>query len=53
MAPKTMPADKFRERLEGLSGATPDDLRLPSLEANRLKGHAVLFRVLEVPDDAS
>jgi len=31
MATKKTPADRFRERLDGLSDAIPEDLRLPSL----------------------
>src|SRR5438094_9197947 len=46
MARKKTPADKFRERLDGLSDAIPEDLRLPSLEANRLEGYAYLFRIV-------
>lgn len=46
MATKKTPADKFRERLDGLSAAIPEDLRLPSLEANRLEGYAYLFRIV-------
>jgi hypothetical protein len=34
MAARKTPADKFRERLDGLSAAIPEDLHLPSLEAN-------------------
>jgi hypothetical protein len=45
MARKT-PADKFRARLEDLSRAIPEDLRLPSLEKNRLEGYAYLFRLV-------
>ncbi len=46
MARKKTPADTFRERLDGLSHAITDDLRLPSLEENRLEGYAYLFRVV-------
>src|SRR6516164_5087860 len=46
MAAKKTPADKFREQLERLSDAIPDDLRLPSLEENRLEGFAYLFRLV-------
>jgi hypothetical protein len=46
MAAKKTPADKFRERLGNLSAAIPDDLRLPSLEENRLEGYAYLFRIV-------
>src|SRR2546430_14264198 len=40
------PADRFRERLDRLSRAIADDLRLPSLEQNRLEGYAYLFRLV-------
>ena len=43
MATNKTPADKVRARLNGLSDAIPEDLRLPSLEANRLEGYAYLF----------
>ncbi|MCI0457765.1 MAG: hypothetical protein L0Z62_12410 [Gemmataceae bacterium] len=46
MAAKKTPADRFREQLAGLSAAMTDDLRLPSLEANRLEGYAYLFRLV-------
>jgi hypothetical protein len=46
MATKKTPVDKFRERLDGLSGSIPEDLRLPSLADNRLEGYAYLFRVV-------
>src|SRR5262249_6651875 len=46
MATKKSLADKFRERLDGLSAAIPEDLRLPSLEESRLEGYAYLFRVV-------
>ena len=46
MATKKTPADKFRERLGGLSHAVPEDLRLPSLEEIRLEGYAYLFRLV-------
>jgi len=46
MARKKTPADHFRERLDSLSNAIADDLRLPSLEENRLEGYAYLFRVV-------
>jgi len=46
MATKKTPADRFRERLDDLSDAIPDDLRLPSLEENRLEGYAYLFRLV-------
>jgi hypothetical protein len=46
MAAKKTPADKLRERLDELSDAIPDNLRLPSLEENRLEGYAYLFRIV-------
>jgi hypothetical protein len=46
MARKKTPADNFRERLDDLSDAITDELRLPSLEENRLEGYAYLFRVV-------
>ena len=46
MGKKKTPADTFRERLDGLSDAIPQDLRLPSLEENRLEGYAYLFRLV-------
>ncbi|HZW32471.1 MAG TPA: hypothetical protein VFF52_17285 [Isosphaeraceae bacterium] len=46
MARKKTPTDNFRERLDGLSKAITDDLRLPSLEENRLEGYAYLFRLV-------
>src|SRR5260370_18284323 len=46
MATRKRPTDKFRERLGGLSHAVPEDLRLPSLEENRLEGYAYLFRIV-------
>jgi hypothetical protein len=46
MARRKTPADNFHERLDGLSRAITDDLRLPSLEANRLEGYAYLFRLV-------
>jgi hypothetical protein len=46
MARKKTPADNFRERLDSLSNAIPTDLRLPSLEENRLEGYAYLFRLV-------
>src|SRR6516164_7229735 len=46
MAAKKTLAERFRERLEGLSRAIPEDLRLPSLEENRLEGYAYLFRLV-------
>src|SRR6516225_11620944 len=46
MGKKKTPADTFRERLDGLSDASPQGLRLPSLEENRLEGYAYLFRLV-------
>ena len=46
MAAKKTPADKLREQRDSLSAAVPDDLRLPSLEENRLEGYAYLFRIV-------
>jgi hypothetical protein len=46
MARKKTPADNFRKRLDDLSNAITDDLRLPSLEENRLAGYAYLFRLV-------
>src|SRR5262249_10584811 len=46
MATKKTPVDRFRKRLDGLSHSIPDDLRLPSLEENRLEGYAYLFRLV-------
>ena len=46
MATRKTPADRFRERLDDLSDAIPDDLLLPSLEENRLEGYAYLFRLV-------
>src|SRR6266404_4105771 len=46
MAAKKTPADRFRERLGGLSNAIAEDLRLPSLEENRLEGYAYLYRLV-------
>ena len=45
-AKQKTPVDRFRERLDGLSAAIADDLRLPSLEENRLEGYAYLFRLV-------
>jgi hypothetical protein len=44
MATRKTLAERFRERLEGLSTAIPEELRLPSLLENRLEGYAYLFR---------
>jgi hypothetical protein len=46
MATKKTAAGKLRERLDNLSDAIPEDLRLPSLEENRLEGYAYLFRLV-------
>jgi hypothetical protein len=46
MARKKTPAENFRERLHGLDHAIREDLRLPSLERNRLEGYAYLFRLV-------
>jgi hypothetical protein len=46
MATKKTSADRFRARLEELSNAIPEDLRLSSLEENRLEGYAYLFRLV-------
>jgi hypothetical protein len=46
MATKKTPADRFRQRLDGLSDAVGEDLCLPSLEENRLEGYAYLFRLV-------
>jgi hypothetical protein len=46
MATRKTPAERIRGRLGRLSQAIPEDLRLPSLEANRLEGYAYLFRLV-------
>ncbi len=46
MPPRKTPADKIRERLESLSRSIPVNLRLPSLEENRLEGYAYFFRIV-------
>jgi hypothetical protein len=46
MATRKTPADRFRERLDELSQSIPQDLRLSSLEDNRLEGYAYLFRIV-------
>src|SRR5262249_27591590 len=46
MATKKTPADRFRERLDRLSDAIPEDLRLPSLAEGRLEGYAYFFRLV-------
>ena len=46
MAKKKTPADRFRQRLNVLSDAIPENLGLPSLEENRLEGYAYLYRLV-------
>lgn len=46
MPARKTPADRFREQLDRLSLAIPENLRLPSLEENRLEGFAYLFRIV-------
>lgn len=46
MAKKRTPVDNFRDRLNRLSASISEDLRLPSLEENRLEGYAYLFRLV-------
>ena len=46
MPKRKTPAEKFRERLEILSRTIPTNLRLPSLEENRLEGYAYFFRIV-------
>jgi len=46
MAARKSRAEKFREQVDNLSNAIQDDLRLPSLEENRLEGYANLFRIV-------
>jgi hypothetical protein len=46
MATKKTPADKFRVQLEALSHSVAENLRLPSLEDNRLEGYAYSFRIV-------
>lgn len=46
MAKKRTPFEAFRQRLEQLSASIPEDLRLPSLGANRLEGFAYQFRIV-------
>jgi hypothetical protein len=46
MATRKTPADRFRARLDDLSEAIPEDLRLPSLQENALEGYAYLFRLV-------
>ncbi len=46
MAKRKTPADIFRGRLDSLSNAITDDLRLASLEDSRLEGYAFLFRLV-------
>ncbi len=46
MATRKTLADRFRKRLAGLSDSIPEELRLPSLEVDRLEGYAYLFRLV-------
>jgi hypothetical protein len=46
MAKRKTLAERFRRRLEELSDAISEELRLPSLEENRLEGYAHLFRLV-------
>jgi hypothetical protein len=46
MPTRKTPAEKIRERLETLSRSIPTNLRLPSLEENRLEGYAYFFRIV-------
>ena len=46
MATKKTPSERFREQLEDLSAAITAELRLPSLEENRLEGYSYLFRIV-------
>ncbi len=46
MAKKKTPAERFRQQLDGLSEAIPEDLSLPSLVESRLEGYAFLFRIV-------
>lgn len=46
MPTRRTPADSFRTRIVDLSRAIPENLRLPSLEENRLEGYAYLFRIV-------
>jgi hypothetical protein len=46
MATKKTRVEIIRARLASLSQAIPDNLRLPSLEENRLEGYAYSFRIV-------
>jgi hypothetical protein len=46
MARKKTPADTIRARLARLSQSVAENLRLPSLEENRLEGYAYSFRIV-------
>jgi hypothetical protein len=46
MARKKTSVDSFRAQLDSLSEAIPEELRLVSLEENRLEGYAYLFRLV-------
>jgi hypothetical protein len=46
MAARKTPADRFRERLAELNEKVLQNLRLSSLEDNRLEGYAYLFRIV-------
>ena len=46
MATRKKPAEHFRVQLVGLSDSIAENLRLPSLEENRLEGYAYLFRIV-------
>jgi hypothetical protein len=46
VAKKRTTFETFRQRLEKLSASIPEDLRLPSVAANRLEGFAYQFRIV-------
>jgi hypothetical protein len=46
MARRKTHAERFRDQLDHLSVGIPENLRLTSLEENRLEGYAYLFRVV-------
>ena len=46
MANKRSSAERFRKRLDKLSETISEELRLPSLEENRLEGYAYLYRIV-------
>jgi hypothetical protein len=46
MARRRALAERLRARLEELSAGIQEDLRLPSLQDNRLEGYAYLFRLI-------